>query len=755
MSKPFLIATPRIGLERDMEPEWLPNDAYPDLEDCYMFRGRIQRRRGFNFLGRLVEQKTQTFAVRIAPPDVRTGPLTIPGGAVQIQPGSVSITDTVTTFVDDGMGNMVLSAGSGTGGPIDYFTGAFLVTFTGAAPAGPPAVTAIFSVYFGRPVMGLRTRELPAINAEQLIAFDTAKANVFSNTNQMFQDITFHKTTGNIFSWTGSNSNFFWTTNYLNAFWATNSTRGFQATVDSTNPALGDGLRWYDGTGWINFLPQVDGSNFLMGSLIIVSFRNRLVMLNTTEGTAFGSFTNYPQRARWCQNGTPYYVAPVPAGYTGGTDTNAWRSDIVGKGGFIDAPTQEQIVSAEFYKDTLIVFFERSTWQLRYTGNETLPFIWERINVDFGAESTFSIVPFDAGIVAVGNYGIISCDATGVKRIDQIIPDEVFNFHNGNDGPERVYGIRDYPQQLVYWTFPAENTDPIFPNRVLIFNYLDGSYSFFNDSFTCFGNYQPFNDTTWADLTQEWQSFVFPWNKGALQSDFPEIVAGNQQGFVFNNINNGSVMNSTASFYITGASQAIPCVITSPNHNLSEGQIILITAVNGMTQLNGHFYRVSVPITANTFAIQSYDAVHNIWVDVDSTGFGAYINGGLITVRNSFDVVTKRFNPFLEQSSQIRMNNLDLLLEGTETSEFTMNVFANENSNTPIETEVFSADTTTGQDKMWVRIYTFSVAQFIQIELTLSDAQMVDPLKSESDFVLHAMTPWFAPSGRLIFGEQI
>ena len=49
-AKPYLIATPRVGLERDMEPEWLPLDAYPNLEDCYMFRGRIVRRGGFTLL---------------------------------------------------------------------------------------------------------------------------------------------------------------------------------------------------------------------------------------------------------------------------------------------------------------------------------------------------------------------------------------------------------------------------------------------------------------------------------------------------------------------------------------------------------------------------------------------------------------------------------------------------------------------------------------------------------------------------------
>jgi len=663
VAKPYLIATPRVGLERDMEPEWIPEDAFPNLEDCYMFRGRVQRRKGLLSLGRLVT----------------------------------------------------------TVGGVDTFN--------------------------NQPVMGLRNRELTTINVEQLIAFDTIKANAFSNTTQLFTDISFYKTSGTAFSWTGTNSDFFWTVNYLNAFWATNHVRGFQSTPTATIPGSGDGIRWYDGTGWINFLPQVDGTNFLMGSLLIVTYRNRLVMLNTTEGTAIGAFTNFPQRARWSQNGTPYYDANVPAGYTGGNNADAWRSDLVGRGGFIDAPTSEQIISAEFYKDTLVVFFERSTWQLRYTGNETLPFIWERINVELGAESTFSIVPFDSGMVAVGNYGIVSCDATGVKRIDQIIPDEVFDFHNGNDGPKRVYGIRDYSQQLVYWTFPNADNNPTFPNRVLVYNYIDGSYAFFNDSLTCFGTYQSSNDVTWANLPVPWQSYIQPWNSGELQSDFPLIVAGNQQGFVFTNYNAAFIINPP-SLFLTNITQANPAVVTSPNHNLKSGQVILISGVVGMTQVNGNFYQVNSP-TTNSFSLKQL--VNGNWVNVDSTTFTPYASGGFITVHNNFNITTKKFNPFLQDGDQLRLQSVDLFLEEATSTEFTMNVFLDDNDNEAVQTTVVPFSSQVGS-KVWFRNYTSVIGQFVQLEMFFDDEQMVDTNLSSGDVVIHAMMLWMTTSGRLTYG---
>lgn len=751
--KPYLISNLRTGLERDIEPWILPEDAFPDLEDCYMFRGRIPRRKGFVQLGRLIT----------------------------------------------------------TVGAVNTFN--------------------------NLPVMGLRTLETGTINQEILIAFDTTKANKYSNFTSSFVDITFNQPANTApFSWTGSDSDFFWTTNYQDAFWATNNNAGFQANPIVTDPTKGDGLRFYDQVQWFNFLPRIDaiGTTFLMGALLIVSYRNRLVMLNTLEGTAFGNQVNFPQRARWSQNGTPF-INSVPAGYIGGSDVAAWDSVTPGKGGWIDAPTQEQIISAEFFKDTLIVYFERSTWQLRYTGNELLPFIWERINVELGAESTFSIVPFDYGIFAVGNVGIMTCNSTGVQRIDQIIPDEVFKIHNGNDGVKRVYGIRDFTQQLVYWTFPDEETNPIYPNRVLVYNYLDGSYSFFNDSFTCFGYWSSFPDLTWADVKQAWGSMPVPWNSGQFQSGYPKIVAGNQQGFVFQNYNNGGVANDF-SLFLTGITNAAEAVFTSPNHNLlndtiivldqivgmtlaigpendgsalagsttftgilasppifpssvtitiganvftddGEGNLVLLgvnsgkvdyttgvfvtnyplllvnTAVSSMytTSLNNNIFNVT-DVQANTFKIQILDTSGN-FVYVDTTLLSPYMSGGFIKVRNNFLINTKRFNPFLALGDQVRIQNIDFFLETSEDLTFNTTIFLDENQNSMVETDVVIPSSQT-LGKVWVRGYYSAIGQFVQLEMNFSNEQMFDPNLSDGNLTVHALMLWMSNAGRLTYGNS-
>ena len=47
-----------------------------------------------------------------------------------------------------------------------------------------------------------------------------------------------------------------------------------------------------------------------------------------------------------------------------------------------------------------------------------------------------------------------------------------------------------------------------------------------------------------------------------------------------------------ASFAITAASQANPCVLTIPGNNFNIGDWIYVAAVVGMTQLNGRYFQV-------------------------------------------------------------------------------------------------------------------------------------------------------------------
>ncbi len=586
---PFLIAAPRIGLERDLESWLLPNDAYPQIEDAYLFRGRIKKKQGYKLLGRL-NRITATGAASA------TITFNVPGVPPSLTPFQSQFIFGGVTFTDNGAGAFTFTTG-GAASTINYVTGAVTLNLT--SPSG----TDVF--YFpGLPVMGLPGLEQLSTNQSPVpdisMAFDTKFSYLFNDATNSYIDSSNYRGTTNVVVWTGDDADFFWSYNYLNALWSTNFVKGFQSTPTATIPGNGDGIRWFDQdkSGWINYLPPINAAHniFLGGALMMVAYKGRLMAFNTWEGTSYATLQNFPQRARWAQIGSPFYDANKPNNFQGGANQiDAWNSDTPGFGGFIDAPTSEPIVSCQFLKDTLIVYFQNSTWQLAYTGNQLLPFVWVKINTELGALSTFSEIPFDKIVLGVGSVGIHACDTVNVERIDQKIPDEVFAISGTNFGRERVYGIRDYYTQLVYWsipylgadesgaiddvrsTLPPPGIDLTYPNRILAYNYIDQSYAFFNDSFTAFGYYSRGSTVTWANTTSQWQSTFFTWVSPTSIPAFPYVIAGNQQGFV--EIFDPELVTNDQSLFISAVTIINPqlITITSINHNLFNGMIIGIS----------------------------------------------------------------------------------------------------------------------------------------------------------------------------------
>lgn len=108
--------------------------------------------------------------------------------------------------------------------------------------------------------------------------------------------------------------------------------------------------------------------------------------------------------------------------------------------------------------------------------------------------------------------------------------------------------------------------------------------------------------------------------------------------------NDAYVLESTVA--ITGATVANPVVITATSHGYSNGDMVYIASVGGMTEINARFFLVSNS-TANTFELQSPYGAGNI----DGTGYTAYTSGGtvarvytLTTVYDHADLANLKFD---------------------------------------------------------------------------------------------------------------
>jgi hypothetical protein len=530
--------------------------------------------------------------------------------------------------------------------------------------------------------------------------------------------------------------------------------------------AGGDGIRWYDGTGWVNFNPPLDASTapvILQGALLLFAYKGRMVALSTWESTNSSAAVNFQQRARYSQLGNIYYGLVVPAGNVITTNAfNSWYQS-PGLGGFEDAPTAESIISAEFIKDVLVVHFERSTWRLVGTNNQTRPFFWEKINTEIGCEATFSTIPFDKEILSIGSNGVYSCDSVNIERVDQKIPDDVFNFGESNNGINRIHGIRDFYTQYSFWTYVSPDYQTAkYPNRILAYNYIDGAWADFECHCTAFGYFQNFDDLTWTGCNQTWSSMTQPWNSLSSRAQFPVIVAGNQQGFVFtinwvSNSDNFPQSNSV-SLVIRSITTAVPSVFTVINHNLQnnaleaqEDSFVLITGT-GIVALDDQIFKVS-NVTQNTFTL------------IDSTGnsvnnIAGYVTGGRVTLVDNFEIQTKKFTPFLQSGQKVRIGYIDVFFENDteleeDEPELIMQLFENEDYTGPIDSITQTVDLESLQGgvdltKFWKRVYFNQTAQSISIVFTYNEQQMFDIQQQRSSVGIHALMPWMAPAGRLI-----
>ncbi|MCK9435109.1 MAG: hypothetical protein M0R32_09900 [Candidatus Cloacimonetes bacterium] len=86
---------------------------------------------------------------------------------------------------------------------------------------------------------------------------------------------------------------------------------------------------------------------------------------------------------------------------------------------------------------------------------------------------------------------------------------------------------------------------------------------------------------------------------------------------------------------ITGATNANPCVITSASHNYAAGQVIYLSGLAGITQLNNQYYTVANP-SPNTYELLGIDT---------TSGYGIYTSGGISKITGKLIEGATQANP--------------------------------------------------------------------------------------------------------------
>ena len=449
-----------------------------------------------------------------------------------------------------------------------------------------------------------------------------------------------------------------------------------------------DGLRYYLGNplevstnGWVNFSPPLqfyDADKFpdvridyLIGADIVIPFKDRLLYFGVTIGRSDGTTIYYANRMVYSQNGTPFY-AQTPSGIAILTPSitsepaqrDSWYQNVPAKGGFIQPPVYQKFATVVPNFDVLICGLQFSHWKLIFTGDDSFPFLFQELSSEFGSAHTFSGIALEDGALFVGLYAFALATQANVSRIDRKIRDQIYEIAFKNNADKRLTAIRDFRNEFIYFTAPLKSRPKsIYPSQSFIYNYSENNWATFTENYTHYGYFRPISTYTWANLPYStWSQWTLPWNYGGLGDRFPNIAAGNQQGFVLIKDVNVKEGNSNYIFDIS-ISQ-----ITSPDHCMNDGDFIEIEGVIGTasTELNNGIFKI-LTTTQNTFTID-----HNV--------VGTYLGGGVFKRIPNFDIKTKMFTPFWEQGLGIRIGVQRYLINSVSNGEITVDIFTSQNT---------------------------------------------------------------------------
>jgi len=744
----FLIAPMKAGLVTDVKAWQIPEDAFARLKNAYVSKGVVRKRFGSELMGgsAVISQLDQLNSrLRIS-----IDTTNISGDATGTVPGAIfaagqmfSIGEVIFTVPDTGTPVDMLQTFATPTATYNTSTGAY--AFVGALASE--------DIYFypSTPVMCLSHHEENKVTNNPTYAFDQQFIYRF-NGNSWDRDGTD--------TLSGSDSDFYWTANWTGrtldetALFITN----FNADI-GTPGADDDPMYVYRNGAWVEFRPVFDVAanlpdGYVQTAKIILPFKDRLILLNTIErDVTAGTNSEHVNRCRFSHNGTPF-PADVPDNVAGAV-SNAWlegslswtiggttrRSD---GAGFIDAPTEEEIESAEFIKDRLVVYFERSTWELAYTGNQVQPFIWQKINTELGSKSLKSPVPFDKAVFAIGRTEIHGCSGANVTKINEAISDQVFEIRNSDDGLKRVCGTRDYFTEMVYWSYPSVNAHKdsgVYPDKVLMYNYIGDAWGVADDTITAFGYYEEQSSTSWESTELTWIEAGFMWDSGTIQTKYRQIIAGNQHGFVF--VCDADISTNEAALQVTNIEYSGDDLhLTIMNHTLNDDSYIQLIDMEGVSFTESGIYRVAV-IDADTLLV------------LGTVMTGTYEGGGRAARVSQIDILSKQWNFYIDKGKNFYLAKIDFAVLKTSDGEITVDYYPSATQLSMVESgqatgsilgdnnlqtypfELYPLEES--QIRLWHPVYFQTDGECVQIRIYLDEEQMLDPAISGSDFQLEGL----------------
>ena len=461
------------GLYGVREPWLSPADGFPEMNNAYLRRGVIEKRKGYTELGQFShEVGTAISNITQADPGVVTTSashglengdtvwLYDVVGMTEVNGETYTVANkTATTFELSGVDTSGFTAYSSAGSVGKFTTNTITGIGTFVQSSGVPVI----------------------------VATDNKRFCQWNVTHGEFED----KATSDVFT----SDNLMHFTNWKGTLYMTNNV---------------DRVMSWDGTTFTStVLFDIDGdsNNEVDTCLMMFPYHERMVILRTTE-----SSTVYPQRARWSRI----------------EDFTVWDDTITDGGGYVDCPTGDWIISAGFVKDVLVVFFQNSVWLLRFTGDIDLPFRWEQIDTNKKSDSTFSTFSFQGNLVTYGSSGFVGTNGLASFLVDQKVPDLALEV---NIDKANLISAGKLDENEQAWIAAPDQLSTA-NDKVLVYNYDEGNWTKFDLALTCFGTGVLDATQTWDTESRTWDEIADTWDSFTTSKGYPIFLAGDSSGII-------------------------------------------------------------------------------------------------------------------------------------------------------------------------------------------------------------------------------
>lgn len=713
---PYLIARNRTGLDKSLQPWLNPDDSYVELFDGFVYRGETCKRNGYSGYAngrrsiycesRMVKRVTaapmsgaidgsnRAFSINATAP-IRRGTFTVNGS------------NPVQIMTDDGLGGFT-GAGTGT---IDYTTGVVQIEFN-VAPVIASTVTATYDYHPGNPVMGVMNF-YTSTNTRELLVADTQYVNRYNPATDRLEDIS------PALPYTGNNKNFWSWVNYPTG-------TGLPRLVFANGTGTSQ-LQQYNGTTVTDFPYVLTGITQLNAKQIFYN-KDRLILFQTWENG-----TLYPRRIRI-------------SGF-GSAGSDVFDSTAPGAG-VIDIPDNTWFFGAAFNRDDLMIFTEAATWTLKYTGNDVIPFVLDRIDESRGSKAAFSVTTYLNRTIAASPRGLMISDGYRVERADDKLPDFTFNEVDQDNFDLCYSGFVDEDRD-VYIIYPTPSQ--LKSDRILVMNFEEDNYSIYRLPLSCMGTYINSVDVTWNDLAvyANWQQLAAEygdWNSFSYTQGAVIPIGGGHGGEVWR-LNVEELEDNPQRIRGISIIDGSTLRVTTDYNNYQVGDYIYFTGVNGMVEINN-----------KQLFIKNIDVANRVFdLEIQTSALTPYTSGGTAARVIPFTATTKKFNPFSEMDKKVRCGWLYFYVDTSNTALTTadgepekcfidVDVFTNDNEfeTTPtFQTRIDCSNINNELGtKKWTKIWINQTARFIQFRMR--------NVQAGARIKIQAIMPGFMPTGRLV-----